>query len=260
MVAVFLPAAAQAEVALQPHKALYDIGLKTIKSANQLTGVNGRMYYELARDCEGWATDHRFTINYEFDGSPTVKMTSGFASWEAMDGTQFSFSTIQENNGLKEREVRGAAERGNRYSVGEVTYDAPKNRAHVLDSDVYFPSAHTISILEKAARGEKNIHAYVFDGGDDKGPREVNGFVIGAAEPLAAVTLNDKIDKSLLSPAWKIRMAFFSTNEKNPNPEYEMTVVFHDNGIVSYMTVEYPDFTVEHKLTALEAVPDRPCE
>lgn len=259
---VFLisPLAARAEITLQPHKALYDITLKKVKSANQLTDVNGKMYYELARECDGWATDHRFSINYGFDQGGSIRMDSSFASWEAVDGTRFSFSSLQKNNGIKDKEVRGTAERSNKYSVGQIAYDVPRDRAGVLDSDVYFPSAHTIAVLEKAASGEKNFHASIFDGGDDKGPREVTGFVIGEAEPLPPEALNDQIDKSLLTRAWKIRMAFYAANGKNPDPEYEMTVVFHDNGIVSYMTVEYPDFTVEHKLTALEAVPDRPCE
>lgn len=255
----FPPVWAHAEIALQPHKVLYDVDLKSVQSSSQMTNISGQMYYELAPECDGWAAEQRFSIRYDFSNRSPMKMDSSFVSWEADDGAQFSFSSLQEQNSLAKKEVRGSAERPNRYAIGEVSYTKPYEGKIVLDSDVQFPVAHTLTILQKAAAGEKNIHAFVFDGGDNLGTREVNSFVIGPAS-LAPEMITDKIDKALLTRAWKIRMAFFPLKEKKPDPEYEMTVLFHDNGIVSHMTVEYPEFSIEYRLSALEAAPPRACE
>jgi hypothetical protein len=38
-----------------------------------------------------------------------------------------------------------------------------------------------------------------------------------------------------------------------------MGMVFHENGIISDMTIEYDDFTVKQKLVSLEKLPAAAC-
>jgi len=55
-------------------------------------------------------------------------------------------------------------------------------------------------------------------------------------------------------------MAFFPLAMDSADSEYEMDIIFHENGIISNMLVEYKDFSVSQKLIALEKIKDNGCE
>jgi hypothetical protein len=42
-------------------------------------------------------------------------------------------------------------------------------------------------------------------------------------------------------------------------PSYEMDMILHDNGVVSWSLVDYKSFRVEQKLLALEKLPPKKC-
>ena len=57
-----------------------------------------------------------------------------------------------------------------------------------------------------------------------------------------------------------MRMAIFQASDQEEESDYEMDMVFHENGIISDMTIEYDDFTVKQKLVSLEKLPAIACE
>ncbi len=112
----------------------------------------------------------------------------------------------------------------------------------------------------------------LFDGTDAEGPVEVNAIITKAATPeeLAAIgktadgKVDPRIDAALASaPAWHVRMAVFPLYPKEgqdgSTPSYEMDMLLHDNGVVSDAVVEYQQFKLAQKLTALEALPPANC-
>ena len=55
-------------------------------------------------------------------------------------------------------------------------------------------------------------------------------------------------------------MAFFPTLGNDVTSDYELTMAFHENGIISDMIIEYGDFSVRQKLIALEKVSADTCK
>jgi hypothetical protein len=61
----------------------------------------------------------------------------------------------------------------------------------------------------------------------------------------------------LKSPAHRVRLAYFPAEDEKGNsfgaePDYEMTMILHENGVVSSMQIDYEQFSLKGNLSALE--------
>jgi len=254
-----------------PHKALYDIKMISNKSGSQIVNVEGEMFFEWLPACDAWITDHRFNLYYDYTDSPRVHAVSDFSAYETFDGAHFDFNSIKKRSGTIYSEIRGQANinqahinKDQTHDIdipSKATYSKPKDLEHVLDKNTFFPISHSLEMLTRAENGEKFFNAYLFDGGDEDGPAEVNSIVLGTVNALAHITPNEKINLELIkSKAYNIHLAFFETNKYAQTPEYEIEMIMHKNGIISDMIVNYPDFSVSQKLIALEKINPLNCE
>lgn len=240
------------EAGLSPHKALYSIRLMSSRSAAQLINVSGQMFYEWKPDCDAWIANHSFNLLYEYADSPATKITSDFSQYESFDGDDLNFSSKRKRNGVLFEEYRGHAEL-KETGIGEAHFNVPKDVHYDLPKGTLFPMAHTINVIQQIKDGKPFHQDTIFDGSDADGPVNVNVFIGKEVSGMAKVEPSADLDTSLLNvPARKVRLAFFPLKDDSEIADYEMDMVFHDNGIVSHMVVEYEDFTVEQKLIALE--------
>lgn len=242
-----------------PHRALYDVALTSVKSGGQVVDIRGQLYFEWKKTCESWTTDHKSSLVYEYSDGTAVRMNSGFAAYETLDGKTLNFSSKRENNGTVIEELRGHAAIDNAQGGG-ATYSVPQNLTHPLPSNTFFPMQHTIEMLARAQAGERFFHATLFDGSDDKGPQPVNAFIGGRVDAAGVAKGRRGVDASLLNvPARKIRVAFFAPEAEESAAESEMDLVLLDNGVVSDIQIIYDNFTVQQKLVALEKMPQPIC-
>ncbi len=255
---------------LVPHKALYDVRLVSAKNGSQMVNISGKMFYEWKPSCEGWITNHRFSLNYEYADSPSLNISSDFTTFEGFDGKTLNFSSRRKRDGEIYEELRGRADMLEKGGAGRAVYSIPDGLTFDLARNTLFPTGHTINLLEQARQGKKFYNVEIFDGSDDEGPVNINSF-IGAktGEKLDPVkkgiafkpASNKTIDTSLIDvPSWKVRMAFFPSSNTESSSDYELSMVFHENGIISDMMIEYSDFTVSQKLVALEKVAPEQCK
>lgn len=245
---------------LVPHKALYDVKMISKRSSAQILNISGQMFFEWRPGCEAWTTNHRFNLLYEYADSTPLKITSDFSTYETFDGKKLEFNSRRKRDGEIYQKFRGHASK--EKDAMEALYSTPDGLRFDLDDDVLFPMAHTIEVLRRAKAGEKFYTATIFDGSDEKGPTEVSSFIGEPVNVMASLSSpSSGLDTSLLdAPAWNIRMAFFPQADSGTNPEYEMNVTFHQNGIISDMVVEYPDFSVSQDLVAIEKLEQAKCE
>jgi hypothetical protein len=139
---------------------------------------------------------------------------------------------------------------------GEAIYTMPKGLEYDLPSGTYFPMGHTAQVVAAARAGKKFFSSVIFDGSDEEGPIDISTFIGKPVDVPVHYKNNPKIDQKLLAaPARMIRLAYFPMAEPSESADYEMNVIFHENGIISDMVIEYDDFTVTQKLVALEALP-----
>lgn len=248
------------DAAIAPHKALYSMDVIAIQPGSPVTGLKGKMFFQWEDACEAWTTDHRFTIEYQYTDRPPVTVTSNFVSWEAKDGNRFHFTSESETDGIQDEMLRGAATRDD-AGAGVAEYSEPEDLEFKLPKGFYFPSGHTLELIRRARSGQRIFNSVLFDGTDEDGPVEVNGFITEEVNVTKTMEFSDDVDTSLLEGrAWRMRLAFFSLAEgSDSTPIYEMEVLLHENGIVSTVTVEYRSFTIRQDLQALESLERDAC-
>ncbi|HPD82885.1 MAG: cell envelope integrity EipB family protein [Alphaproteobacteria bacterium] len=241
-----------------PHKALYDIQMVETRSGSNVINISGKMYYEWKPSCDGWITDHRFNLIYEYADSPGMRITSDFSTFETFDGESFSFSARRKRDNTLYEELRGRATTADKGGVAKFTM--PDDLKFDLAKGAMFPMAHTVEMIEKARANKKFFQAVVFDGSDDEGPVEINTFIGNEINPMKEIDPSESLDMSLLNTkAWKVRMAVFPTIHAEEASDYEMDMIFHENGVISDMKIDYDDFSVTQKLVALERVQGDQC-
>lgn len=253
-----MPAMAAPQMML--HKALYDVTLTSARNGAQISDIQGQMFFEWNRSCDAWVTDHRSFLTYQYTDGNAARITTDFVTYESLDGTSLNFTSKRAKDGEVYEQYRGSVD-----LAGEgdaiVAYQEPTYLDEVrLPDGAYFPMNHTLTLLKKAAAGERFFHSVIFDGSDDTGPQDVNIFI---GNQTAAPTPEGVADKKLMGKkAWPLRLAFFPLADDEylmGGADYEMDLVAHDNGVVSDISIEYPDFTVHQKLTAIEPLDEPEC-
>jgi len=243
----------KANIKLQPHKALYDINLVATRSGSQIINIKGKMFYEWKPSCDAYITDHRFKLHYEYTDNPALLITSDFSTFESFEGDNFNFSSRRKRNQDLYEEFRGIARKDDKG--GEVVYKIPEDETLELSGNSYFPMGHTFEMVRRAKNGKKFFNAVVFDGSDDEGPVEINTFIGSPVNVMTEIEPSKELDMTLLNNrAWHVQMAVFPTLEKTETSDYEMKMVFHENGVISDMLIDYEDFSVTQKLVALEPI------
>ncbi len=249
----------QAKEKLQPHKAIYDINLVATRSGSPIINISGKMFYEWRQSCAGWIADHRFNLFYEYADGPAMRITSDFSTFETLTGKDFSFSAQRKRDDTLYQEFRGTAIIDNNKNIAKFTI--PEDLKLELSEETNFPMTHTIKMIKHMMNKDKFFNAIVFDGSDDEGAVEINAF-IGKEAKIDDALLKDKaIDKNLLKArAQNIRMAVFPIDSELSTSDYEMSIVFHENGVISDMLVDYDDFSITQKLVALEKIEPVSCQ
>lgn len=241
---------------LKPHKASYDINMIATHSGSQVVGISGKMTYEWHKKCDAWITNHQFTLLYAYAEGPGMRIESDFSTYESIDGSTMNFASRRSRDGTPYQELRGVAKVEGKG--GRAVYSSPADLTYDFKPGTLFPVAHTLELVKHAKDGQKFYPAVIFDGSDEDGPIEINSFIGSKANVPA--TKFDKIDQALLKgPAWNVRMAVFNDAQKEEESDYEMDMVFHENGVISGMEIEYDDFSVKQTLVSLEELPADSC-
>lgn len=238
-----------------PHRALYDIKLAATRSGSQIVNISGQMLYEWQPSCDAWNTNHRFNILYEYADSPALRITSDFSTYEAFNGETLNFTSQRKKDGKTFEALRGIAEI-KKGEPGKAHFSIPEDLTHDLPEGTLFPMKHTYEVAKKIAEGKTFFSSVIYDGSDEEGPVEVNSVIGKDVNALARFDGAEMsgIDESLINTkARNVRLAFFPLKQEDEaSSDYEMDLVFHENGVISDMMIEYDDFTVSQKLTALE--------
>ncbi len=246
------------DVGVTPHKALYAIDLVSTRSGSQIVDIKGKMFFEWKPSCDAWITDHRFNMSYEYADSPPMQIVSDYSTFESFDGKSFNFSSQRKRDGELYEELRGGAEKDDKG--GKAVFTMPEDLSFDLTAGTLFPMAHTLELVRHIKAGDKFFSATIFDGSDNEGPAELNSFIGPPIKDEDRIKPGKGIDMSLLDgPARKVRMAFFPLGATEEFADYEMDAVFHENGVISDMTIEYNDFAVSQKLIAIEKVEPEDC-
>ncbi|WP_041802644.1 cell envelope integrity EipB family protein [Micavibrio aeruginosavorus] len=244
--------------AIVPHKAIYNIEMVERRSGSQVLNISGQMYFELKKTCDAWISDHRFNMLYEYADTPPMRITSDFATYEQLDGDTFDFTSRRRRDGTVFQELRGRATVDSKG--GKAVFSKPGGLDYRLSPDILFPMGHTLATLKAARDGKTFLTLPMFDGSDEEGPVDVSVFIGKKINAMDERSFGTAVDPTLVNtPAWRMHLAFFPQSNPEPQSDYEMDAVFHDNGMISHMYVTYDEFSVTQSLVALEKLPVDDC-
>ena len=252
---------------LASHKALYLVTMTNARSGGEYLDVSGKMLLQFTDACDGWTTSQKSLLrSLMADGSEELS-NSDFTSWESKGGDSYTFS-VKQVDGNDVTEFRGRAKRVGPNGTGVADYTKPEHKTYKLPPRFFFQTAQQLKLLEVANKGERFFNGQMFDGSEGGGASQFNAVILKAAIPVKLGVKSSLLD----GPAHRVRIAFYSPEGVAPSggdgskaadtgeqPEYEMTMTVHDNGVVSDYDYEYEEFSIHGQLEAIQPMPTPHC-
>lgn len=254
------------EVVFAPHRAIYDLSLDNAQSGSGVSGVNGRIVYELSGNaCEGYAQSMRFvtqTLNQEGEMQTTDLRTS---SWEEVPARKLRFSTSTFQNEISAEQTQGVATRAQGSGAATVAIAKPEKREAKLAGDIYFPIQHSMAIIQAARAGRTILAADLFDGSETGDKIYATSTAIGRQMKPGAgpvISLAKGVADLDRVPSWPISVSYFAQKQGpgDATPLYEMSYRFHENGVTSSLRINHGDFAIKGELKELTYFEASPCK
>ena len=229
---------ATSPVTFAPHRAIYDLSIDTSSPGSGVSGIGGRIVYELTGSaCEGFTQNMRFvtvTSNSEGSNQTTDLRTS---SWEQVPAQKLRFSSSTYQNDELAEQARGTAQRASLQDAPTVDLTKPEKKTFSVSSPVYFPMQHSAALIEAARAGKTYFSADLYDGSESGAKVYSTSALIGqrlapGAGPVKAL-VGQKAGTALDAvPSWPVSISYFaqgaSGKHKDELPLYEMSYRFHE--------------------------------
>ncbi|WP_024585532.1 cell envelope integrity EipB family protein [Aliihoeflea sp. 2WW] len=237
---------------LLPHRAVYDLGLDDATDSSGITGLSGRMVYEFnGSGCEGYTVTFRFVTQIE--ANETTRLTDQqTTTFEAGDGSEFSFVTRSFIDRNLDKESRGSAQMTGDGT--EVSIEMPEPQEHALEKS-QFPTHHLIEVLEKANAGENFYETTIYDGSEDGDKLMTTTVILGQKTGLEeGDTESDAVEAIASEEFWPVDIAYFDLTDISgeETPTYRISMKLYDNGVTRDLTMDYGDFAITGRLVDLE--------
>jgi hypothetical protein len=252
---------------LASHKALYSVTLTGTRPGGDYIDVSGKMILEFTDACDAWTTSQK-SLLHTVTGEGTEALShSDFAAWESKAGDDYKFSVRQTQDG-DTSEFRGRAKRNGQGDSGTAEYTKPERVSYKLPPHFLFQTAQQVKLIETAKKGDHFLSGDMFDGSEGGGSAHFNAVILKVKPDNASSVLKDPL---LDSPVHRVRVAFYpptgtgdqsdgkAAADTGEQPEYEMTMTVHDNGVVSDYDYDYQDFSVHGQLQAIQSLPRPHC-
>ena len=244
-----------ASVELLPHRAVYAMDLASTQSGSGIVGAHGTMSYEFVDACDGWVVENRLSIHYIYVEGGEVDTTTDFVTWESKDGLKYRFRLRNTRDGQVTDEIEGDASLRGKGQGGNARYTRPEQMTKSLPKGTLFPTFHTRELVSEAEKGGHLVHRVVFDGSDTQGAFDVSA-LIGLAKAVPDAVPYPQLG----SPSWPVRMAFFPLQGDEAEPDFEMSIDYHANGIAQSVTQGFKGFSLVGHLESLEPATRQKCQ
>jgi len=255
LIVVATPAWA-ANIAIDPHEALYNLTLESAKSASGVIGANGAMFYKWGETCDGWTLEQRFHLRISYAEEDATDISSTVVTFESKDGLHYRFNERRLRNGEVDAEIHGEAHLDGPGKGGVAEFTKPEAATLTLKPGVLFPTAHTMLLIAAARAHEQFISRYVFDGSDVENAGQVSAFIGSALAPSGAKAAKPLNDPLLQHAGWPIRLAFFPASDSGTadqtEPDYELSMRLLENGVTLDMKLDYSDYVIAATLSDIK--------
>lgn len=251
LVAFPLLSSAAGAVPLIQHRAVYDLNLTQASERSGITGISGRMVYELRGSaCDGYTVRFRYVT--ESSTSEASQMTDQqTTTFEDAEGKTFSFSTKSYTDQNLDKELRGNATR--EADGVKIQIDKPEPKSFDLQP-TQFPTQHLIDLIARAKTGETFYETSIFDGSEEADKAMTTTVIVGK---LANASTSDPEYKALNKLGgekfWPVDIAYFDESKEGgeETPDYRISFKLYENGLTRDLDMDYGDFTIHGQLVDL---------
>jgi hypothetical protein len=244
------------------HRAVYELKLASARGNRPVEAVRGRILYDFSgSECEGYALQFRQVS--EIDAGEGVRMMTDMraTTWEDGAAKSFRFNSQNFVDQKLKTAVDGLAEREAAQVGVNLSKPAPKKFGI---EQVIFPTDHMRRIIVAARAGETLLQGPVFDGSDTGEKVYDTLTVIGqpiepdSGKPDDAAANDEQL---LKMRRWPVSISYFDKSKPGGDqlPVYGIKFELYENGISRALALDYNDFVVAGKMTALEVRPTKPC-
>jgi hypothetical protein len=259
--------AAGDQVALAPHRAVYDLKLSKSQGSRGIEAVRGRILYDFSGNaCEGYQLQFRQVSELDSgEGQPALSDLRS-NTWEDGNAKKFRFSSENLFNERRTDVVDGHAER-NAKAVA-VSLSKPKEMSFNVTDGAVFPTEHMRRIIAAAREGKSVLEFPVYDG-SESGEKLFNTLtVIGRPISPGEKPPNDAAAKTpglAKLSRWPVTISYFDKKDDKAEQGGEQTPVYsigfelYENGISRALVLDYTDFTITGEMTSLELKNAKPC-
>ncbi|MBV8791712.1 MAG: cell envelope integrity EipB family protein [Pseudolabrys sp.] len=254
-----------ANIALAPHRAVYDLKLSRTRGSSRIEGVRGRILYDFSgSSCAGYELQFRQVSELDSGEGKTALSDLRSSTWEDATAKSFRFSSENRLNNEAVDVVNGDANR--KSDTVAVSLHKPSEKSLNMPTDAVFPTEHMRRIIAAAKAGEHLLQLQIYDGSETGEKIYQTLTVIGA--PIAA---GDKPpnDASANEPAlaklrrWPVTISYFEKNAKaedgDQTPAYSIGFELYENGVSRALSLDYSDFTITGEMTSLEMKKPKVC-
>ncbi|MEZ5827611.1 MAG: cell envelope integrity EipB family protein [Hyphomicrobiales bacterium] len=259
-----LALAAKEPTKLVPHRAIYEMTLDEARSASGITGIDGRMVFEFTgSQCDGYSLNMRMVTQMTDSQGQTNLTDLRSSTWEQGDGQKFRFQSAQYLNDKLGDVTMGRATRADPNEAVQVKLSQPARAELSLTGQIFFPTQHSIALIEKAVSGQSLFQARIYDG-SEKGRKvyDTTAFIGSVVKPgtddakLEAVAKEKKLGEL---PSWPVSIGYFEPNNGDLIPSYQIDFRLYENGVSRNLLIDYGDFSIQGTLTSLEYLKAKEC-
>ena len=249
-----------------PHRAIYDLSLGDASAGSGVTGIVGRMVYELkGSPCEGYTQNMRFvTVMTNQDGVETVSDLRN-SSWEEADAKKLRFSSTQyQNDELADSSQGDALRSKGATPVVGVDLVKPAKKRVSLPTDIYFPMQHASTLVQAAKSGVKMFTANLYDGSEKGEKYYLTNTIIGkkyGSGPSASPGTFKGADELAKVASWPMTISYFEAGKEHEDqtPAYELSFRYFENGVTSDLKIDYGEFSIKGQLKELTLLDPGKC-
>jgi hypothetical protein len=252
---IFVLSTAMAQGAgLVPYRAQYDVSLARTQPGGMVT-AHGRTVVEFRDACTAWTLSQRFITDMTNAKAESFRSDFYVASSETKDGRIMRFKLRDAVNGKITQRVAGT---GTFASIGgQVKLTTQRGHDFPLPVGTAMPTQFTLALLHAAANGSGHVRQTVFQGGDSTNLYDAVA-TIGKQVSVMRLADDSAADTAGLLKghvAWPAIISYYPHDADEKPPDYEMAYRLYDNGVISQMSLIYPNFTLRADLVKLERLP-----
>jgi hypothetical protein len=251
-------ATAAEQTPFAPHRAIYDLSLGDASAGSGVTGIVGRMVYELkGSPCDGYTQNMRFvTVMTNQDGVETVSDLRN-SSWEEADAKKLRFSSTQyQNDELADSSQGDALRTKGAPAIVGVDLVKPAKKRLSLPTDIYFPMQHASTLVQAAKSGVKMFTANLYDGSEKGEKYYLTNTIIGkkfGTDVAASPGSFKGADQLAKVESWPMTISYFDAGKdhEDQTPAYELSFRYFENGVTSDLKIDYGEFAIKGDLKEL---------